>query len=129
MAGVAAGSREHMGTVRMTGLRHYGGSPGRFEGHLLLRGLKTLGLRMERHCSNAARVARYLKDHELVKTVYWPGFSDHEGHAVAARQMRDFGGMVSLELRGGREAAALFRSEERRVGKEGGWRWAGERVR
>lgn len=108
MAGVAAGSSEHMAAVRMTGLRHYGGSPGRVESHLLLRGLKTLALRMERHCGNAARVARFLHGHELVEHVYWPGFETHPGHEVAARQMRDFGGMVSVELRGGREAAALF---------------------
>ena len=108
MAGVAAGSSEHMSAVRMAGLRHYGGTPGRFESHLLLRGLKTLGLRMERHCRNAARVAEFLNGHDLVKRVHWPGFAGHPGHEVAARQMRDFGGMVSLELRGGREAAARF---------------------
>jgi len=108
MAGVAAGRSEHMSAVRMAGLRHYGGTPGRFESHLLLRGLKTLGLRMERHCRNAARVAEFLNGHDLVKRVHWPGFAGHPGHEVAARQMRDFGGMVSLELRGGREAAARF---------------------
>ena len=108
MGGVAVGNSGHMSRVRMEGLRHMGGSLGRFESHLMLRGLKTLALRMERQCHNTRVVAQYLAGHELVENVYWPGFESHPGHEVAARQMRDFGAMLSIELKGGRESAEQF---------------------
>lgn len=108
MGGVAAGPADLMQRVRMEGLRHMGGSLGRTESHLLLRGLKTLSLRMERQCSNTRALAEYLANHAMVETVYWPGLASHPGHEVAARQMRDFGAMLSVELKGGREAAELF---------------------
>jgi cystathionine beta-lyase len=69
---------------------------------LVLRGIKTLHLRMERHCRNGAAIAHFLKDHPAVDKVYWPGFEDHPNHEVAKRQMRDFGGMVSFTLQGNR---------------------------
>ncbi|MDX1419776.1 MAG: cystathionine gamma-synthase [Rubricoccaceae bacterium] len=75
-----------------------GAAPGPLDCFLLLRGTKTLHLRMERHCANAAAVARFLRDHAAVAHVRWPGFEDHPGHAVAERQMRLFGGMVSFTL-------------------------------
>lgn len=65
---------------------------------LVLRGLKTLHLRMQRHCENGAAVARHLKNHPAVAKVHWPGFEEHPGHEVAAKQMRDFGGMVAFTL-------------------------------
>eukprot|EP00668_Euglena_longa_P015084 GGOE01019133.1.p2 GENE.GGOE01019133.1~~GGOE01019133.1.p2 ORF type:complete len:185 (-),score=39.66 GGOE01019133.1:577-1131(-) len=65
---------------------------------LVLRGIKTLGVRMERHCKNGAVIAHFLRGHPAVKQVYWPGFEDHPGHAVAQRQMKGFGGMISFEL-------------------------------
>lgn len=108
MGGVAIGSRELMDRVRMEGLRHLGGSLGRLESHLLLRGLKTLALRVERQCANARSVAEFLAGHELVSRVYFPGLSSHDGHDVAARQMKDFGAMVSVELQGGRDSAEVF---------------------
>ncbi len=108
MGGVAVGSAELMGRVRMEGLRHMGGSLGRLESHLLLRGLKTLALRVERQSANARAVAEYLRGHRLVTRVYYPGFADHKGHEVAARQMKDFGAMVSVELEGGRRSAEVF---------------------
>lgn len=82
-----------------------GGVPGPFDAWLVLRGLKTLGVRMQRHCASAARVARMLREHGRVSEVLYPGLSDHPGHDVAAKQMRDFGGMVSFRVRGGEEAA------------------------
>jgi cystathionine gamma-synthase len=82
-----------------------GAVPGPMDCYLLLRGLKTLGVRMDRHCENAARVAEFLTDHPAVAGVLYPGLSDHPGHAVAKEQMRDYGGMVSFLARGGREAA------------------------
>jgi cystathionine gamma-synthase len=71
----------------------------------VLRGLKTLALRMEQHSSNAERVVDHLTSHPAVEKVYYPGLPEHPGHEVAARQMRRFGGMVSMALRGGEQAA------------------------
>ncbi|MBL7964219.1 MAG: cystathionine gamma-synthase [Flavobacteriales bacterium] len=84
-----------------------GATPGPMDCFLVLRGIKTLHLRMERHCANGKAVAEYLKGHPLVDRVHWPGFTDHPGHAVAARQMRGFGGMVSFTLKGDRMEDAL----------------------
>ena len=78
---------------------------GPFDSWLVLRGLKTLGVRMERHCANAAAIARYLDDHPAVAEVYYPGLASHPGHDIAERQMRAFGGMVSLRVAAGEQAA------------------------
>jgi cystathionine gamma-synthase len=82
-----------------------GGVPGPFDSWLVLRGVKTLGVRMDRHCANAERVVEMLLTHRAVDRVYYPGLPDHPGHEVAAKQMRGFGGMVSFALHGGEEAA------------------------
>ena len=82
-----------------------GAVPGPFDAYLTMRGLKTLELRMLRHCDNAAQVAAFLAGHAAVSQVLYPGLASHPGHAVAARQMRGFGGMVSVRMRGGVEAA------------------------
>jgi len=82
-----------------------GAVPGPMDCFLVQRGAKTLAVRMERHCANAAAVADLLVGHSAVDRVLWPGLPDGPGHAVAARQMRDFGGMVSFTLRGGETAA------------------------
>ena len=82
-----------------------GAVPGPLDCYLLLRGLKTLGIRMERHCSNARAIVNYLSTHDAVEKVYYPGLSDHPGHEIAVAQMSDFGGMVSFTLKGGAEAA------------------------
>jgi cystathionine gamma-lyase len=84
-----------------------GGTPGPQDCFLILRGLKTLHLRLERHCQNARKVAEYLKAHPKVEKVFWPGFPDHPNHEVAARQMRDFGGMLSFVLKGDRKEDAI----------------------
>lgn len=76
-----------------------GAVPGPMDCFLVLRGIKTLGIRMERHSQNGAKIAHFLKDHPAVKKVYWPGFADHPGHAIAKEQMKDFGGMISFELK------------------------------
>jgi cystathionine gamma-synthase len=83
-----------------------GAVAGPFDAWLTLRGLKTLAVRMDRHCANARRVVRLLSAHRAVGSVLWPGVPTHPGHEIAAKQMRDFGGVVSFTLRGG-EAAAL----------------------
>ncbi len=83
-----------------------GAVPGPFDCFLVLRGVKTLAVRMDRHCANAQRVAEVLAAHAAVGSVYYPGLPSHPGHATASAQMRGFGGMVSVTLRAG-EAAAL----------------------
>lgn len=76
-----------------------GAVPGPQDCFLVLRGLKTLHLRMERHCENGEKVARFLRNHDRVGNVYWCGFEDHSGYAIAKRQMRGFGGMMSFALK------------------------------
>ncbi|MCT1530380.1 cystathionine gamma-synthase [Sphingobacterium daejeonense] len=76
-----------------------GGTPGPQDAFLVLRGIKTLHLRMTAHCENGRKVAEYLKNHPKIEKIYWPGFEDHPGHDVAKKQMRDFGGMVSIVLK------------------------------
>ena len=75
-----------------------GATPGPFECFLVLRGTKTLPVRMDRHCENASAIAAWLEDHPYVDCVYYPGLESHPGHEIAARQMDDFGGMLSFEL-------------------------------
>jgi len=82
-----------------------GAVPSPFDCYLVQRGVKTLPVRMDRHCANARQVAEMLVDHPAVDRVLWPGLDDHPGHEVAKRQMRDYGGMVSLTLRGGEAMA------------------------
>jgi len=85
-----------------------GSAPGPFDAWLTLRGAKTLAVRMDRHCENAARIADVLASHPAVGAVYYPGLASHPGHEVAAKQMRGFGGMVSFRVRGGpAEAVAV----------------------
>ena len=85
-----------------------GAVPGPFDAYLTMRGLKTLVLRMQRHSENAAVVAEFLAGHPAIDTVLYPGLPGHPGHDVAARQMSGFGGMVSVRLRGGPQAARDF---------------------
>src|SRR5947209_7300695 len=84
-----------------------GAVPGPFDAWLVLRGLKTLAVRMRQHCENARRVAEFLEGHELVERVLWPGLATHPGHEVARAQMRDFGGMVSFLTETAEEAVEL----------------------
>lgn len=79
-----------------------------FDSWLVLRGIKTLALRMERHEYNAMNIARFLEEHELVERVYYPGLESHPQHDLAKRQMYGYGGMLSFEIRGGLEAAKKF---------------------
>lgn len=76
-----------------------GAVPGPMDCFLVLRGIKTLGIRMERHSFNGEKIAHFLKTHPAVKKVYWPGFTDHPGHEIAKSQMHGFGGMISFELK------------------------------
>ncbi len=85
-----------------------GGVPGPFDCFLTLRGIKTLAVRMDRHCANAMKLADWLAKQPQVEKVYYPGLAKHAGHAVAVKQMRGFGGMISIKLKGGAEAARKF---------------------
>lgn len=84
-----------------------GATPGPQDCFLVLRGIKTLHLRMERHGSNGKIIAEYLREHPKVDKVYWPGFPDHPNHVIAKNQMRDFGGMISFTLLGNRKEDAF----------------------
>ena len=85
-----------------------GATPGPQDAFLVLRGIKTLHLRMKAHCENGERIAHYLKTHPKVDKIYWPGFEDHPNHEVAKKQMRGFGGMISITLKGA-DLAETFR--------------------
>jgi len=85
-----------------------GGQLGPMDAFLFLRGTKTLHVRMERHCQNARKIAAMLAEHPAVERVHYPGLASHPQHALAGRQMTDYGGMVSFELAGGLEAANAF---------------------
>ncbi len=77
-----------------------GATPGPMDSFLVIRGIKTLHLRMERHCSNGEKIAHFLRTHSKVEKVYWPGFEDHPNHAIAKKQMKGFGGMISFVVKG-----------------------------
>ena len=94
-----AGLRERLYFIQ----KSCGAVPGPMDCFLVLRGIKTLHVRMQRHCENGKTVAHWLRNHPKVAKVYWPGFEDHPNHEVAKRQMSDFGGMISFELKDDRE--------------------------
>ena len=105
IAGFVVGKADFIGEVRMFGLKDMTGAVmDPFAAYLILRGLKTLEIRMERHCANAKAIAEFLDQHPAVEKVYYPGLKDHVGHDIAVRQMKDFGGMLSFEVKGGRAA-------------------------
>ena len=105
IAGFVVGKADFIGQVRMFGLKDMTGAVmDPFAAFLLLRGLKTLELRVQRHSENADKIARFLAGHPAVEKVYYPGLESHPGHEIAARQMSAFGGMVSFEVRGGKAA-------------------------
>lgn len=106
IAGFIVGSAEFITEVKLFGLKDMTGATiGPQESFLILRGLKTLEVRMERHCANAERLAKYFKSEPKVEKVYFPGLEEHPGHDIAAAQMtRGFGGMIAIEVKGGKEA-------------------------
>jgi cystathionine gamma-lyase len=94
---------------RLTFLQNaVGAIQGPFDSFLALRGLKTLALRMQRHCGSALQIAQWLERHPKVRRVFYPGLPSHPQHALAKRQMRAFGGMISVELQGGLDEAKRF---------------------
>lgn len=107
IAGAIIGKADFLSECRLIGLKDMTGavmSP--FNAFLLARGLKTLDIRMEKHCANAKKIAEYFAQHPAVKKVYYPGFSSFEGHETAKKQMSLYGGMVAIELNANREKTA-----------------------
>ena len=96
-----------------------GAVAGPFDALLTHRGLKTLGVRMDRHCDNAEKVVEFLAGHPAVAEVIYPGLEEHPGHAVAARQMKRFGGMVSFRVAGGEAAGARRSARTPRCSRSG----------
>lgn len=111
IAGVAVGSKEDMSKIRMTTQKDIGGVLGPFDAWLLIRGLKTLAVRMDRHCNNARFIFEKLKDCSKVKNIIYPGDSRFSMHDLAKKQMKDFGGLLSFEVEGGKKAAQQFMNE------------------
>lgn len=108
IAGLIIGSKELIDIMRIPYLKDFGGVLSPFDAWLLLRGLKTLGIRMERHCINAQKVAEYLEKHPMIEEVHYPGLLSHPQHELAKKQMDGFGGMMSFELKGGLEAGKIL---------------------
>lgn len=98
--GLAAVNDDELNTKLRTLQNSCGGVPGPFDSFLTIRGIKTLHLRMQRHCENARKIIDFLKSHPLVDQINWPGLPDHPNHDIAKEQMKDFGGMMSFSLKG-----------------------------
>lgn len=106
IAGFVAGSKEFIRRVRKEGIQDLTGSTlGPFEAYLILRGLKTLPIRMDRHCANAQKVAEYLEGRDKVEHLSYPGLKSHPGYEIACRQMKYPGALITFDVRGGYDAA------------------------
>ena len=107
IAGFVVGKKEFIDNLRVVGIGHMTGSVmSPFNAFLISRGLKTLSIRMDRHCENAMKLAKYLESHPAVAKVYYPGLESFEDHEVAKKQMDKFGGMMSIELKADRDLTA-----------------------
>lgn len=111
VAGLAVGKKELMNYVGKTTLKDIGGIISPFDAWLLLRGLKTLPVRMDRHCENAEKVVAFLKEHDTVETVYYPGDVDYLQKDIAEKQMKKPGGIFSFTLKGSKETAQKFMNQ------------------
>ena len=105
LGGAVLGSEENVTRIRKEGLVHLGGALSPFNAWLISRGLITLPMRMGQHCQNALKVAEFLENHPKVERVFYPGLESHPHHELAAKQMSDFGGMLTFQLKGGLGAA------------------------
>jgi len=105
VGGIITGKKEYVNIIKNPYLLNLGGTGSPFDSWLVMRGLKTLGIRMDRHCANAMIVAKYLESHPMVKVVHYPGLESFPQHELAKEQMEGFGGMIAFELKGGFQAA------------------------
>lgn len=103
IGGVVVGKKEFISNLWINA-KDVGATIAPFNSWLVLRGLKTLAVRMDRHCESAMKIAEYLQNHGKVEKVYYPGLTSHRGHELAKKQMSDFGGMVGFDLKDGKEA-------------------------
>ncbi len=108
IGGIVVGKKDLITVMGDEIAKDVGGCISPVNAWLILRGLKTLAVRMERHCENAMEIARFLKSHPKVEKVYYPGLEDHPGHNIAKKQMRAFGGMLGFDLKGGKEAGKIL---------------------
>ncbi|MCL2860958.1 MAG: methionine gamma-lyase [Firmicutes bacterium] len=107
IAGCVCGTKEFLTEVRLFGLKDMTGAVlGPFEAFLIMRGLKTLDIRMERHCLNALKLVEYLQTNKKVEKIYFPGLKEHPNHEIVKKQMKTFGSMIAFEVSGGRQAGA-----------------------
>lgn len=104
MGGIIAGPRDYIARLGKEIVRDFGGVISPFNAWLILRGIHTLHVRMPVHCANAARIAAFLRAHPKVERVNYPGLADHPGQEIARKQMKDFGAMLSFEVKGGYES-------------------------
>ncbi|MGL6114079.1 methionine gamma-lyase [Cetobacterium sp. SF1] len=105
IAGFVVGKKDIVTQIRLIGVKDMTGSVlGPMDAYLVIRGMKTLEVRMERHCANAMKVAEFLNNHSKIEKVFYPGLESHENYDIAKKQMRNFGGIMSFELKGGVEA-------------------------
>ena len=109
IAGMVISKKDLIDQIRLVGIKDMTGSVlGPMEAYLIIRGMKTLEVRMKKHCENAMKVAEFLAAHDKVAEVYFPGLKSHPGHETAAKQMDAFGGIMSFELKGGFEAGKIL---------------------
>lgn len=109
IAGIVISRKDLIDQIRLVGIKDMTGSVlGPMEAYLIIRGMKTLEVRMKKHCENAMKVAEFLAAHNKVAEVYFPGLKSHPGHDIAAKQMDAFGGIMSFELKGGFEAGKIL---------------------
>jgi cystathionine beta-lyase/cystathionine gamma-synthase len=107
IGGAVIGGRDRLEPIKFY-QNAAGAVPGAFDAWLVLRGIKTLAVRMDRHCASAGVLAQWLSEQPQVESVYYPGLNGHPGHTIASRQMKAYGGMISIRLRGGAAAARQF---------------------
>lgn len=108
LGGAICGNKKLLSEIKGHTLKFLGGIMSPFEAASLSKGMKTLGIRMEKHCENAMKIAEFLDKHYMVEKVLYPGLETHPGHDIAAKQMKKFGAMMSFDVRGGFEAGKLL---------------------
>ncbi|TMO84995.1 trans-sulfuration enzyme family protein [Pseudoalteromonas spongiae] len=108
VAGLVCGIKEHIETIKLTVLKDIGATISPHDAWLIIRGMKTLSVRMERHCNNAQKVAEFLAQHEKIEQVYYPGLKSHPGNKFIGTQMKAAGGVIAFELKGTLEMGAQF---------------------
>jgi len=108
IGGIVVGTEKMIARIKKEYVQHFGPVISPFNAWLVLRGIKTLALRMERHSENALKIAAWLENHPKVKKVYYPGLISHPGHQIAKNQMKRFSGMLSFEVKGGIKAGKLI---------------------